>query len=138
MRDLIPNMDFLKSRFKFSRGISAGLIFLTVTGAVTGLIPNPFYVRMVPVTLLDYLFLFTTSFLASLYFGKRQCTVTEGRLAKVSGLTGFLAFSCPVCNAVLVAFFSSSAIMSYFDPLRPLFGVTSTLLLGILIYRDFR
>lgn len=42
-----------------------GVLFFVVTGVVTGLIPNPLYVRMVPIRWWDYLFLFTTSLLAA-------------------------------------------------------------------------
>lgn len=103
-----------------------GILFFAVTGVVTGLIPNPLYVRMVPIRWWDYLFLFTTSFLAAGFFGKEECSVEEGRLAKIGGVTGFFAFSCPICNAALLMFFSSSAIMTYFDPIRPFLGFITT------------
>ena len=122
--------------FDLVKGFGAGALFLVVTGLVTGLIPNPVYVRMVSITLLDYFFLVTTSVFAGYYFGKEECSVFDGRLAGIGGVTGFLAFGCPICNAILLAFFSSSALMAYFDPLRPFLGVFSTVLLGLLIYRD--
>jgi hypothetical protein len=124
--------------YSLRQGLPAAVFFFLVTGFVTGLLPNPLYVRMVPVTLLDYFFLATTSILAALYFGKEKCTVEGGRFAKLGGLTGFLAFSCPLCNVLLLAFFSSSAIMTYIDPLRPFLGVASTAMLTAFIYRDFR
>lgn len=113
------------------------LFFFLMTGVVTGLIQNPFYVRMVPITVLDYLFLFTTSILAGLYFGKEECSLLGNRIAGISGVTGFLAFGCPICNVILLSFFSTSAIMTYIDPLRPYLGVFSTLLIGFFVYRDF-
>lgn len=125
----------LMSSYDIRRGFIAGALFMIVTGVVTGLIPNPIYVRMVPITFLDYFFLATTSILSGLYFGKKECTVIDSRLSAVGGITGFLAFGCPVCNAVLLAFLSSSAIMTYIDPLRPFLGVFSTLILGFLSYR---
>ncbi len=133
----VVEMSISFEDFDLKKGAGAALLFLTITGVVTGLIPNPIYVRMVPITFLDYLFLFTTSALAGLYFGKESCSVLGGRLAGLGGLTGFLAFGCPVCNALLLAFFSSSAIMTYFDPLRPFLGVLSTALLGFFVYRDY-
>ena len=123
--------------FDFMKGIGAGTLFLVVTGFVTGLVPNPVYERMVQITFLDYFFLVTTSVLAGYYFGKEECSVFDGRLAGFGGLTGFLAFGCPVCNAILLAFFSNSVLMAYFDPLRPFLGFFSTILLGLLIYRDW-
>lgn len=126
-----------KDDFNVFKGVSAGFFFLAATGLVTGLIPNPVYVRMVPVTFLDYIFLFSTSLLAGLYFGKENCSVVGDRLAGLSGIMGFFAFSCPVCNMFLLAFFSSSAIMTYFDPLRPYLGVVSTFILAYFFFRDF-
>lgn len=118
------------------KSIVASIFFFIVTGVVTGLIPTPLYVRMVPITFLDYIFLFTTSILAGIYFGKEKCTIADSRLSALGGVTGFLAFSCPICNAVLLAFLSTSAIMAYIDPLRPLLGVISTLVLAYLILKN--
>lgn len=122
--------------FNPEKGAVAGVIFLVVTGAVTGLIPNPVYIRMVSITFLDYVFLFTTSLFATYYFGKNKCSVKQGRLAGLGGLTGFLGFGCPVCNVFFVSLFSSSTILAYFEPVRPFLGVFSTVVLGLLIYRD--
>jgi thiamine transporter ThiT len=122
--------------YSLRQGSAAGIFFFLVTGLVTGLVPNPLYVRMVPVTLLDYFFLGTTSILAALYFGKEQCSTLGDRFAGIAGVTGFLAFGCPVCNVILLTFFSSSALLTYFDPLRPFLGVFSTILLGAFVYVD--
>ncbi|WP_414838124.1 hypothetical protein ACK3SF_01850 [Candidatus Nanosalina sp. VS9-1] len=122
--------------YDVKKSVAASTFFFTVTGVVTGLIPTPFYVRMVPITFLDYTFLFTTSILAGIYFGKEKCTVTDSRLSALGGVTGFLAFSCPICNGLLLAFLSTSAIMAYVDPLRPLLGVISTLVLGYLMLKS--
>lgn len=122
--------------YKVKKSIATSILFFTITGVVTGIIPTSFYIRMVPITVLDYTFLFTTSILAGIYFGKEKCTVTDSRLSAIGGLTGFLAFSCPICNSVLLAFLSTSAIMAYIDPLRPLLGVISTLVLGYLVLKN--
>lgn len=129
--------DLQTEDFSIMKGVAAGFFFLFVTAFVTGLIPNPVYVRMVSVTPIDYFFLLSTSLLAGLYFGKENCSVTGERLAGLSGFMGFFAFSCPICNMFLLAFFSSSALMAYFDPLRPYLGLISTLLLGYFFFRDF-
>ncbi len=129
-------------------GIAAGSGVFALFGLVTGLIPNPLYVRMVPRTPVDYLFLTLTALLASVYTAQRVATdvpqsglegedgdtSSEDRWA-VGGLVGgFLAVGCPICNVFLLALFSSSALMTYFDPLRPLLGVVSVALLAGLIY----
>lgn len=128
------NIDFPQLEgYDLRKSLFYGALFFTATGVVTGLIPTPLYVRMVPITFLDYFFLFTTSFLAAVFLGKEKCSATESRLAKVGGVTGFLAFSCPICNVFLLAFLSTSAIMTYVDPVRPFLGVVSTITLLYLL-----
>jgi len=106
-----------------------------VFGVVTGLIPNPFYVRMVPRTPLDYLFLVLTAVFLGTYTLQRSASRrTDEKKAGASVVLGFLAFGCPICNAFLLALFSSSALMTYFDPLRPLVGAVSVVLFAGLLY----
>ncbi|NKE35346.1 hypothetical protein GWG54_05865 [Natronococcus sp. JC468] len=127
-------------------GTAAAAGVFLLFGLVTGLIPNPLYVRMVPRTPVDYLFLTLTALLAGVYAAQRLATevadpeleddgaTNEDRLA-VGGLVGgFLAVGCPVCNVALLALFGSSALMTYFDPLRPALGALSVLILAGLIY----
>lgn len=127
-------MDGQKRRLL--KGLAVGTGAFVLFGVVTGLIPNPLYVRMVPRTALDYLFLTTTSLLLGVYVVQRSPSEEESgsSLAIGSTIGGFLAFGCPICNAFLLALFSSSALMTYFDPLRPLLGVVSVALFGGLVY----
>ena len=115
-------------------GVSAGAFALF--GVVTGLVPNPVYVRMVPRTPLDYLFLTLTAGFLGIYAAQRvpEETRSDDGAVTVSAVVGFLAFGCPICNAVLLALFSSSALMTYLDPLRPLLGAVSVVLFGGLLY----
>ncbi|MBC5793334.1 MAG: hypothetical protein H8Z69_04865 [Nanohaloarchaea archaeon] len=122
--------------FNLLTGLIAGIVFFLSTGLTTGLIPNPLYVRMVPITLLDYFFLLTTSVLAAVYFGQEKCSTLDKRFAALGGVTGFLAFGCPVCNIVLLALLSSSTILAYIEPLRPFLGLISTIFLAVIIIRD--
>ena len=123
-----PSRRFLKAA-----GASVGAFALF--GVVTGLIPNGLYVRMVPRTPLDYLFLVLTAGFLGVYTYQRTGSEHEdGKTAAASTAVGFLAFGCPICNAFLLALFSSSALMTYLDPLRPLLGVVSVLLFGGLLY----
>ncbi|WP_458210479.1 hypothetical protein [Haladaptatus sp. NG-SE-30] len=122
------------------RGILvSGGVFL-LFGTVTGLIPNPLYVRMVPRTPLDYLFLTVTALLAGIYTAQGVATddvppeAKTDRWAIGGAVGGFLAVGCPICNVFLLALFSSSALMTYFDPLRPALGAISVAILAGLIY----
>ncbi|WIV67686.1 hypothetical protein [Natrialbaceae archaeon AArc-T1-2] len=130
------------TRGTLAKGIAVGAGVFLLFGIVSGLVPNPLYVRMVPRTPLDYAFLALTSVLAAVYVIQRSSLDSEecsgDRCAYAGTAGGFLAVACPTCNAVLLALFSSSALMTYFDPLRPLFGVVAVGLFGAIIYRRHR
>ena len=49
-------MNLKAENFNVLKGLVSAVFFLLVTGAVTGLIQNPLYVRMVPITVFDYFF----------------------------------------------------------------------------------
>ncbi|MFC6837807.1 hypothetical protein [Halomarina ordinaria] len=127
-------MDISKRQVGKATIVAVGAFI--VFGVVTALIPNPFYIRKVPRTPLDYLFLSLTSGLLGVYVAQRSNSVdqNDSRFAVLGSAGGFLAFGCPICNAFLLALFSSSALMTYLDPLRPVLGVVSVVLLGGLVY----
>ena len=123
-------------RMRIAKGLGVSVGAFVLFGAVTGLVPNPVYVRMVPRTALDYLFLVLTAGFLGVYSVQRvpEETGSDDGVVTLSTVAGFLAFGCPICNAVLLALFSSSALMTYFDPLRPLIGAVSVVLFGGLLY----
>ena len=125
----LPYPVLLKSA---GAGVGAFLLF----GTVTGLVPNPVYVRMVPSTAADYLFLAATSAFAAAFVYQRSIVdqPVGDRFATGGIVGGFLAFGCPICNALLLTLFSSSALMTYFDPYRPLLGVLSVTAFGAILY----
>jgi len=83
-----------------------------------------------------YLFLVATSVFAAAFVYQRSLVdqPVGGRFATGGIVGGLLAFGCPICNAVLLALFSSSALMTYFDPDRPLLGVLSVAGFGLALY----
>ncbi len=109
--------------------ISLILIF----GIPTSLIPNPIFHRMTPSTPLDYFFLLTTSFLGGLYFAIPASACPHDAKAAGGGILGLLAFACPVCDKLLVLLLGTTFLMAYFDPLRPILGAISILVLLIAI-----
>lgn len=123
--------------FNYGRGILAGTLVFTLFGINTALIPNPYFIRQIPVVFWDYLFLGTTTLLATYYFGlEKSCrTSSDDRYALVGGLTGFFSFACPICNGLLLTLFSTATIMTYVEPIRPYLGLLATGVLVFLVYR---
>lgn len=121
------------SNFHYGRGALAGGLAFVLLGANTALIPNPFFVRQIPVVIWDYLFLATTAILAAYYFGlDTSCrSSSDDRYALLGGLAGVFSFACPICNGILLALFSTATIMTYVEPLRPFLGLLAT---GVLIF----
>ena len=120
-------------RYLQAAAVSGGALVLF--GVVTGLIPNALYVRMVPRTPLDYIFLvLTAGFLGAYTLQRTNNRRDDDKAAAASTAIGFLAFGCPICNAFLLALFSSSALMTYLNPLRPLLGGVSVVLFAGLLY----
>jgi len=118
------------------RSVAVAVGAFVLFGTVTGLVPNPVYVRMVDTTVADYAFLVATAAFAGAFVYQRSRVaepIGDGYAAG-SVVAGFLAFGCPICNAVLLALFSSSALMTHFDPLRPYLGVASVVLFAGLLY----
>ena len=119
-------------------GIFSSLGLILVFGVPTALIPNPWFFRMIESNFLDYLFLIVSSMLLGAYFGvhfyKRSIKKICGSSVVSGGVGSFLAFSCPICNKILVLLFGATALMNYLDPYRPLIGVSSLGLLGGSLY----
>ncbi len=128
-----------KIRYWIIGTVTATGIFL-LFGIVTDLIPNPWFARMVGRTPLDYFFLTANSVLIGAYIAvhiyRKNSTVVCDTATYSGGIAGFLAYGCPVCNKLLVLFFGTTTLLTYFEPLRPIFGVISLfLLVGALYFR---
>lgn len=111
------------------------LALFLLLGIPTALLPNPIipYIRMTPATPLDYLFLLTTSLLAGAYLVLPAKTSCPNKTALGGGALGFLAFSCPICNHILVLALGMSLMSAVVDPLRPLLWLLSIAILSYAI-----
>ncbi len=118
------------------------MLLFIVFGIPTDLIPNSLYIRMIPATPLDYVFLGATSVMLGGYVGllyyKRSGGPREDLAAMGGGLAGIFAFGCPICNALLVSLIGSSALLTYYEPVRPLMGFLGMALLGGALYLKVR
>ena len=129
----------MKSTLRFwIIGIVSSIVFFFVFGIPTNVIPNPLFTRMVSRTVLDYVFLVSSSVLLGAYLGvhlykknqSKKCTT-----ATYSGAIGsILAFGCPVCNKLLVLLFGATALLTYFEPYRHMLGFASIAMLGGALY----
>lgn len=120
-------------------GVSTATLIFLMFGIVTALIPNNLFGRMFPPTIIDYIFLITTSAMLgayfSLYFYGRQNTYRKEDYAAMGGsLPSIFAFSCPLCNVLLVSLLGATTILVFFEPLRPVFGIFGVGILGLALY----
>ena len=76
-----------------------------------------------------YLILSVEAQLIGLFFGIRapRCATKK---AGIGGILGFFGFGCTVSNKFLLLLFSSTFILTYFEPVRHYVGVLGTLLLS--------
>jgi len=113
-------------------GLVAGLVSAVLQAIPTAVFPNPFFVRMTPVRLLDYVFLAASSVLIGLIFSTftlPKATVSCQNRAFGSGVLSTLAIGCPICNHVVVAMIGISGALSYWAPLQPVVGATAVVIL---------
>lgn len=120
------------------RGVAIALLsgagFFLFLGALSAVIPNPLFVRMTPVGWLEWFSLVSTSLLLGSFFGLRDVVSRNGAggcglRAGAGGVLGFLAFGCSVCNKLLVLALGATGVLTYFEPVRPLFALISVPLL---------
>ncbi|MBS3114520.1 hypothetical protein J4448_05450 [Candidatus Woesearchaeota archaeon] len=121
----------------FFIAVGTAAILYVVFGAVTAIIPNPFFTRMTQVGWLEQSSLLITSsllgtYIGLLYYGRiasknKVCNAT----AASGGIFGFLTFGCSICNKILVFFLGIAGVLTYFEPLRPLLGILS---IGLLLF----
>ena len=121
-------------------GTLAGGFLFFLLGISTAVLTNSYFTRMTPVTFLDRFFLFTTAILFGIYIGLISYKYTQKTNTQqcvncgIGGIfSGTVAIACPVCNQFLVWIFGSVFIMNFIDPLRPVFGILSIILLVIAI-----
>ena len=115
-------------------GILLTVGFSLVFGIPTALVPNPWFVRMIKATPIDYVFLYLESALAGSYvtlaLEQKSKGMIDGKCAVGGGVLGFLAFACPICNKLLVFLFGIGILLSYLQPVRLYLGILGIALLS--------
>jgi len=130
----------LDERFWLVAGL-ATMGSLLVLGVPTAVIPNPFFIRMIPIEPFNVIVWLVSAPLIGLLIatygrppapavGDRGIERGAGR-ATLGGVAAFLAIGCPICNKVVVAALGVGGALSIFAPLQPLIGAASVALLGV-------
>ncbi|WP_092627980.1 hypothetical protein [Actinopolyspora mzabensis] len=118
-------------------GVSA-LVIALVMGVATAIIDNPFFVRMIPTPWWAYPIWITTSVLLGLllatYVRPRgpwlESSSSRQRRGLGAAVLAWFAIGCPTCNMLVVLAVGTSGAVTWFQPLQPVLGVLSVLLLG--------
>jgi hypothetical protein len=126
----------------FIISILTAVITFLLFGFITAVVPNPFFTRMTQLSYFDYLFLTLSSLLLGIYVGLhfyeknkiKICNIKSDYTAAGGTLLSFLAFSCPVCNILLVYLFGTTALLVYFQPVQPILGTLGIIIIAITIY----
>ena len=86
-------------------------------GTLTALWNNPFFIRMTPISTVDYAILAAEAGLLGLFLGirKESCPIKG---ATLGGVLGFQGFACTICNKVLVLAFGPVALLTWYEPYR--------------------
>ena len=101
-------------------------------GIPTDVVPNPWFIRMMPAEGLNYFFWVSTSLVTGLLLATYvlpELRERGGAGAGIGGgLLGLLAVGCPVCNKVVIALLGVSGALTYFAPIQPFLGAAGLVL----------
>jgi hypothetical protein len=114
-------------------------------GLPTEMVTNAWFDRMTPVRAWDRPVWLLTSLLAGLliatYVAPGPAGTADERPARTGGAGGVLAFfavGCPVCNKLVVLALGTSGAHAWFEPVQPILGVASLLLLALALRARLR
>lgn len=134
-------LSLLGPRFLISAILGIALVALAL-GIPTDIVPNPWFVRMIPAETGNYFFWVASSILTGIllatYVLPRE---TRDRIAAASagsGFLGLLAVGCPVCNKLVVALLGVSGAFNYFAPMQPFLGAAGLLMAGAALFVRLR
>ena len=101
-------------------------------GVPTDVVANPWFSRQVPVRPLDVIVLIALSLLTGALVATYTLAGDSGgavpRAGIGSGILGWFAVGCPVCNKLVVALLGASGATSIFEPIQPALGLAAIVL----------
>lgn len=122
--------------------ILGSVVVALVLGIPTDLVPNPWFVRMIPPGFSNYFFWISTSLLTGALFATyvmpRVTDRGPGGAGIGSGFLGLLAAGCPICNKLVLLLLGASGALNYFAPIQPLLGAAGLLVAGIALFFRLR
>lgn len=125
-------VGLLRSPRRAAYALAGAIVAALVIATPTAVLPNPLFSRMTPVRPLDYAFLAASAILSGLLLATYAAGGTDRCQTRVGGggLLAFLAIGCPICNKLAVALLGVGGAFAYFEPLQPLLGLASVVLLA--------
>jgi hypothetical protein len=113
-------------------GVGAAVGTALVIGIPTDVVPNPWFDRVIGVRPFDVVVLIALSALTGALTATYTVAGDSGNAAPRagigSGIVGWFAVGCPVCNKLVVALIGASGATSTFAPLQPALGVAAVAL----------
>jgi hypothetical protein len=111
------------------------LISALLLGIPTGIIPNPFFHRILAAGPANYFFWISTSIVTGALLATYLLPRTVRDRAAEAGLGGsllaYLAIGCPLCNKAVVALLGASAAVTIFQPIQPVLGALGLVLASL-------
>jgi hypothetical protein len=113
-------------------GVVAAAGTALVIGVPTDVVPNPWFDRVVGVRPADVVVLIALSLLtgalAATYAIAGRSGAGTPRAGIGSGILGWFAIGCPVCNKLVVLLLGVSGATTAFEPIQPILGVLAVAL----------
>lgn len=113
-------------------GVAAALGTASLFGIPTDVVANPWFERKVPARSFELIVLVALSLIAgaiaSTYATQSTGDVSARRAGVASGVVGWFAVSCPLCNPVVVALLGASGATGAFARVQPAIGALAVAL----------
>jgi hypothetical protein len=122
----------LDPRRSLAVGLLGALGTALVIGIPTDVVPNPWFGREIGVRTLDVVVLAAVSGITGALLATYAVAGPFGtgapRAGIGSGLVGWFAIGCPVCNKLVVTLLGASGATNTFAPAQPVLGVAAVVL----------
>jgi hypothetical protein len=122
-------------------GLAAALATAALLGVTTDVIANPWFERKVPVRTYDWVVLIAISLLTGALVGTYflgQSSMVGTRTGVGSGVIGWFAISCPLCNKIVLLLLGTTGATTVFEPIQPVLGALAIVLASTALWIRIR